>query len=203
MDTIDMAKTEDRRRFFRIGDELNLFYKRIDEKQANEVHRIPDNILTNCSLATALEMVSQDSAVLLRRLDKTLPEVADYFRLIETKIDLIGQAIVMQGCQIKENDTRNVTVSATGLAFECEEALKKGEYLEIRILLVSSMEVIVTYGKVIHCKNSSAGDDSHYPYVVGVNFINMKDEDRELLSRYVIKKQLQQIRDKKQVNTPS
>jgi len=34
---------------------------------------------------------------------------------------------------------------------------------------------------------------------VGVNFINMKDEDREMLIKYVVKEQLQQIRDKKQV----
>jgi hypothetical protein len=196
MDKIDMAKTEDRRGFFRIGDELNLYYKRIDEKQANETPST-DNILNNCSLATALEVVSEDSALLLHRLEKTLPEVADYFRLIEAKIDLVAQAIMMQGFQFKENDTRNINVSSTGIAFECDEAFNQGEDLEIKILLVSSMAVIVTYGKVIHCENRESGDDSPYPYFVGVSFVNMKDDDRELLSRYVVKKQMQQIRDKK------
>lgn len=199
MDKINMAQTEDRRRFFRIDDEVNLFYKKIDEKLVHEPHHVSDNILNSCSLSTALEMVSQESAALLHRLDKTLPDVAEYLRIIETKIDLLGQAIMMQGLQLKENDTRNVNISATGIAFNCEDELKQGDYLEIKLLLLSSMAVIVTYGKVIYCKHSQA-NDSRYPYFIGVDFINMKDEDREMLIKYVVKKQLQQIRDKKQIN---
>jgi hypothetical protein len=199
MDKINMAQTEDRRRFFRIDDEVNLFYKKIDEKRVHEPHRVSDNILNSCSLSTALEMVSQESAALLHRLDKTLPDVAEYLRIIETKIDLLGQAIMMQGLQLKENDTRNVNISATGIAFNCEDELKQGDYLEIKLLLLSSMAVIVTYGKVIYCKHSPE-NDSPYPYFIGVDFINMKDEDREMLIKYVVKKQLQQIRDKKQIN---
>lgn len=198
MDKISMARAEDRRGFFRIDDEVSLFYKKIDEKQVVEPHHVSDNILTSCSLSTALEMVSQDSALLLHRLEKNQPEVADYLRLLDTKIDLIAQAVMMQGFQVKENDTRNVNVSATGIAFNCEEALKAGDHLEIKMMLISSMAVIVTYGRVVYCKNGQS-NDSQYPYFVGVDFINMKDEDREMLIKYVVKKQLQQIRDKKQV----
>lgn len=198
MDKINMTKTEDRRGFFRIDDEVNLFYKRIDEKRVNEPHHVSDNVLNSCSLSTALEMVSQESAVLLHRLEKSVPDVADYLRIIETKIDLLGQAIMMQGFQFKESDTRNVNLSATGIAFNCEETLKQGDYLEIKMLLVSTMAVIVTYGKVVYCKPSQP-NDSQYPHFIGVDFINMKDEDREMLIKYVVKKQLQQIRDKQQI----
>jgi len=192
-----MTKAEDRRGFFRIDDEVNLSYKKIDEKQLHEPHPVSDNILNSCSLSTALETVSQESATLLHRLDKILPEVADYLRLIDTKIDLLAQAITMQGFQVKENNTRKVNISATGIAFGCEDALQKGDYLEIKILLTSCMRVIVTYGRVVHCQNSPSSD-SRYPYFVGVNFIDMKEEDREMLIKYVVKEQLQQIRDKKQ-----
>ena len=198
MDKINVVKAEDRRGFFRIDDEVNLFYKKIDEKLVHEPHHVSDNVLNSCSLSTALEMVSQESALLLHRLEKNLPDVADYLRIIETKIDLLGQAIMMQGFQFKENETRNVNISATGIAFNCEEELKQGDYLEIKMLLVSSMAVIVTYGKVVYCRHSQP-NDNQYPHFIGVDFINMKDEDREMLIKYVVKKQLQQIRDKKQV----
>jgi len=202
MDKINVMKTEERRGFFRIDDEVNLFYKKIDEKLVTEPHHVSDNILNSCSLSTALEMVSQESSLLLHRIEKNLPDVADYLRLIDSKIDLIAQAVMMQGFQFKESDTRNVNISATGMAFNCEEALRQGDYLEIKMLLVSSMAVIVTYGKVVYSKNSQS-NDSQYPYFVGVDFIDMKDEDRELLIKYVVKKQLQQIRDKKQINNKS
>jgi hypothetical protein len=196
MDKINIAKTEDRRTFFRVDDEISFFYHKIDEKQVAEPYSISDNILNNCSLSTALEMVSQDSALLMRRLEKILPEAADYLRLIDSKIDLLAQAIMMQGFQYKENDTCNVNISASGMAFPAQKAFKRGDFLEIKILLVSSMAVIVTYGKVIHCKNNKS--DSCQPYFVGVSFIDMKEEDKEVLIKYVVKKQLQQIRDKKQ-----
>jgi PilZ domain len=198
MDKINTARAEDRRGFFRIDDEVSLFYKKIDEKRVTEPHHVSDNILTSCSLSTALEMVSQDSALLLHRLEKNQPEVADYLKLIDTKVDLLAQAIMMQGFQFKENDTRNVNISATGIAFNCEELLNEGDYLEIKMMLISSMAVIVTYGKVVYCNNGQS-TDNQYPYFIGVDFLNMKDEDREMLIKYVVKKQLQQIRDKKQV----
>jgi len=198
MDKINTARAEDRRGFFRIDDEVSLFYKKIDEKRVTEPHHVSDNILTSCSLSTALEMVSHDSALLLHRLEKNQPEVADYLKLIEAKVDLLAQAIMMQGFQFKENDTRNVNISATGIAFNCEELLNEGDYLEIKMMLISSMAVIVTYGRVVYGKNGQS-NDSQYPYFVGVDFLNMKDEDREMLIKYVVKKQLQQIRDKKQV----
>ncbi len=199
MDNINMTTTEDRRGFFRIDDEVNLFYKKIDAKLVEEPHHVSDNILNSCSLTTALETVSQESSLLLHRLEKSMPEVADYLRLIDKKIDLLAQAIMMRGSDFKENNTRNVNISATGIAFDCEEVLKAGDYLEIKILLISCMTVIVTYGKVVYCKNSQS-NNSQYPYFVGVNFINMKDEDREMLIKYVVKEQLHQIRDKRQVS---
>ena len=202
MDKAHMSKPEDRRGFFRIDDEVSLSYQKIDAKQVNDPPAVSDNILNSCSLSTALEMVSQDAALLLRRLDKNIPDVADYLRIIDAKIILLAQAVMMQGFQARKENTRNVNVSATGIAFKCDEPLKEGDYLEIKMLLISSMAVVVTYGKVVYCKKSKPNDARH-PYFVGVDFVNMKDEDREILIQYVIKKQLQQIRDKNQAGNHS
>jgi hypothetical protein len=199
VDESNMVKVEERRRFFRIDDEVNLVYKKIDEKAAIEPSYISDHILSNCSLSAAIEMMSQESALLLSRLERNQPDVVDYLRLVDNKIDLLVQAIMMQGSQVKEKNTRNANLSAAGLAFESEEALNPGEYLEIKMTLVSCMAVIVTYGKVIYCKQNPA-NDSQFPYVVGVDYINMKEQDRELLIKHVVKRQLQQIRDKKEQN---
>jgi len=83
------------------------------------------------------------------------------------------------------------------LAFESEEALAVGDYLEIKMLLVSCMAVIVTYGKVIYCKTQN-NPDSRFSHVIGVDYVNMKEQDRELLIRHVVKRQLQQLRENKE-----
>lgn len=196
MEMPNMAKPEERRGFFRIDDEINLFYKKVDEMVVTEPHRVSGDMLSNCSLSVAMDMASQESAVLLRRIEKDLPDVADYLKLMDTKFELLAQALMMQSFEVKETETRNVNISATGIAFDCEDALKKDDYLEIKLLLASSMAVVVTYGRVVFCKDGTSNDSRH-PYFVGVDFINMNEDDRELLIKYVVKKQLQHIRDKK------
>ncbi|MGR9047003.1 MAG: PilZ domain-containing protein, partial [Gammaproteobacteria bacterium] len=114
----------------------------------------------------------------------------------DSKIDLVSQAIMMQGTDFKEKDSRNANLSASGVAFDSEEALAVGDFLEIKMLLVSCMAVIVTYGKVIYCKEKSPHDE-RYSHVVGVNYVNMKEQDRELLIKHVVKRQMQKIRENK------
>jgi hypothetical protein len=188
---------EERRRFFRIDDEVNLFYKKIDEKALTECSYISDSVLSNCSLSSALQMVSQESALLMYRLEKNYPDIADYLKMLDTKIDLLAQAVTMQVGDFKENNTRNANISATGIAFDSEEELKEGEFLEIKMLLVNCMAVIVAYGVVVYCK-SHQEQDKQYPYLVGVDYVNMKEQDRELLIKHVVKRQLQQIRSQKE-----
>lgn len=188
---------EERRRFFRIDDEISLFYKKIDEKQLSNAHRISDNVLSICSLSSALATVAEESASLHRRIEKIVPEVADYLKILDAKIDLLAQAVTMQGLKFEEHETRNINLSASGIAFNCDETVQEGDYLEIKLLLASCMTAIVAFGRVVRCQQNHSSD-SQYANFVGVDFINIKDDDREMLIKYVVKKQMQQIRDKNQ-----
>jgi len=174
MDKVNVTKNKNRRVFFRIYDEVNLFYQKIDEEQLTEPYLDVDSLANIPSLSTDVERGSQYSA-LLPGLKKNRPDIATPEVLFN------------------ESETCNVNISVSGMAFSCEEALKEGDYLAIKILLASGMAVIVTFGKVVYCKNIQAIDSQH-PYFVGAHFINMKDEDRELLTGYVAKKRSQQIR---------
>lgn len=160
-----MAKNKNRRDFFRIYDEVNLFYQKIDERLLTESHPNFES--------TDDERASQEAALQLPKLEKTL----------------LGA--MSPDMQFNDHKTCDVNISASGMAFNCEDALKEGDYLIIKILLVSSMTAVETYGKVVYCKDHHLSD-SQNPYFVGAHFINMKDEDRELLIRHVAKKRLQQ-----------
>ncbi|WP_031432665.1 PilZ domain-containing protein [Methylomarinum vadi] len=190
------SEQKERRRFFRIEDTVNLFYKRVDEKMVTALSHVSDDVLSNCSLAAALDAMSQEARIVGSRLEKNEPELFEYLKILDSKIHLVAQAVMMQGNEFGEHDSRNVSISASGLAFEVDEALHPGEFLEIRMMLTSCMAVIVAYGKVIHCKRNVAGGD--FPFYVGVDYVNMKDDDRELLIKHVVKKQMQQIRESKQ-----
>jgi c-di-GMP-binding flagellar brake protein YcgR len=99
--------------------------------------------------------------------------------------------------EFQESSTRNANISAAGIAFDSEESLEVGQYLEIKMLLVNCMAVIVVYGIVVYSKPNE-DRDKHFPFTVGVDYINMKEQDRELLIRHVVKRQLQQIRGQRE-----
>lgn len=195
----NVMKSEERRQFFRVDDEVNLVYAKIDKKQVMEGTYVSENILGNWPLSSALEMVAQESTLLLLKISKFNPDVADYLKIIDNKIELLAQALVMQSGEFTNNNIRNANLSATGIAFDSHEAFQNGDFLEIKILLVSSMAVVVAFGKVVYCK-SSQSESGHFPYTIGVDYVSIKDQDRELLIKHVVKKQLQQIRDKKENN---
>jgi len=169
MDKFNVTKNKNRRGFFRIYDEVNLFYKKIDETLLTEPQPVFDNLLNNSSFSTHIETALQNSATQLPKLERNRPDL-----------------------QFRGNETRDVNISAGGMAFNCEDALKEGDYLAIRILLVSSMTEIVTYGTVVYCKNNEL-NDSQYPYFVGAHFMNMEAEDRESLIKHVAKKRSRQL----------
>ncbi len=187
----------DRRRFFRIDDEIRLFYKKILANQLQENNASGMNAFGNCSLATALDMMTQESLVSLHRLERNDPDVAEYLKVLNNKIDLVARALLMQKMELSEQKTRNVNMSASGIAFDCEELIQPGECLEIKMLLASSMAVIITYGKVIRCEKN-ADMNKEYPYIVGVDYYRMPEQDREVLIKHVVKRQIQQIKEEKE-----
>ena len=190
----------ERRRFFRIKDSVSLSYRFIDEQQTKHPIQTTATLLDNCSLAAALELINEESALIHSKLEKIYSDFADYLKLLDIKINLIAQAVIglSNPTEVTASQTRQANISVSGVGFDCEELFKVGQYLEIKMLLVHSTVVITTYAKVIHCsKNLDALCD--YAYFVGVDYVNMKESDSDLLSKHVAKKQLQQIRHQKEL----
>lgn len=191
--------SNEKRHFFRITDSVNLSYRLIDEQQTKQGIQASVNLLDNCSLSSALNLINEESAVLYGKLEKLHSDFADYLKLLNIKIDLIAQAVLSlsDSEEVSANETRNANVSVSGIGFDCKEALKVGQFLEIKMLLVHSTVVIVTYGKVVHCLRNQDLNNP-YPYFIGVDHVNMTENDRDLLGKHVAKKQLQQIRQQKE-----
>lgn len=165
MDEVSMRKNKNRRGAFRIYDEVNLSYKKIDEKWAAHHQFTLNNIANDQSFSTDIDRLPQDSASLLPGLEDS---------------------------QFNERESHDVNISASGMAFNCDDNLKEGDYLIIKMQLESSTAVIVAYSQVVYCKHLDKSDDnlndSPHPCFIGTHFVNMKDEDRELLIKHVDKK---------------
>lgn len=188
----------ERRRFFRIDDDVNLFYKSVDERSIIAASKVSDDMLSSCSLITALDVLDQESRIIMFRLEKNDPEIAEYLKLQDAKIKLIAETLMRQGNDFNEGTMRSANISASGLAFDSIEAISENSFLQIKLLLTSCFAVISIYGKVIHCQKSDVIDGKQH-YQIGLDYINLKDQDREILIKHVVKRQMQQIRENKEL----
>ncbi|MGR8931631.1 MAG: PilZ domain-containing protein [Gammaproteobacteria bacterium] len=185
----------EKRRYFRVDDTISLFHRVIDESKIKSGSYVSTDVLGTCSLKAAIDVLSQEAAALVPRLERRDPEVYEYLKIIDSKINLIAQIVSEPENEFSKHDKREVNLSASGLAFNNEEAIEVGKALELRMLLTSCLAVIVVYGRVVQCKDISE-ENSRCPFQICVEYININEDDRELLIKHVIKKQMQQLRDK-------
>jgi len=79
------SRTDDRRDFFRIDDTVHLFYKIVDEGAIATRSPRTDDLLSSYSLVTALDILDQKSRLMMNRVERKEPEIAEYLKLMESK----------------------------------------------------------------------------------------------------------------------
>jgi len=164
MDIVNLKnKSLSRRRALRIYQPVDLSYQKVSSEAESG---------TNFDLTKAPEFLpaTENAAPIKPIAGQSLPESKNH-----------------------ENDALNVNISASGISFTCKEELKTDDCLTLRIQLLPSITPITVSCKVIYCKPSNPFEKDRYPYLVGVCFVNIKEEDTELLHKYVNKKRKQQL----------
>lgn len=185
---------EERRRFFRVNDSVNLAHKVVDDAILSASSHVSNDVLSNCSLSTALEILDQESQTLALRIERRDPELIAYLRIIEAKINLIGRA-VMPDEALSQREKQDVSLSASGIGFSNDQTLPVGALLELRLLLSSMLAIIVVHARVVDSKKRLTDDDQPV-YQISAEFVNLSDDDQELLIKHIVKRELHQLREK-------
>ncbi|SMF95440.1 PilZ domain-containing protein [Methylomagnum ishizawai] len=193
----------ERRRYFRIEEQVILSFKEISPREIpdlagfQEITELPCNPF---ALASSLELLSQESRFLLRKIERDAPDIAEALRIIERKVDLVTRVFMSREPDLAECLPQEINLSASGLSFSIDQTYDPGRVLEIKMVLLPNMVGVIAYGRVIYCRRNVtlAGQ----PYRVGVDFIGLSDRDREMLIRHVVRRQSQILRGQKQNGQP-
>lgn len=189
-----MQEAGDRRQYFRIDDEVDLYYRTIDPQQSPSNSQVTENILTDEALPQIMAATARDMHGLLKHIESTQPDIAAYLQLLNYKVDMLTDCVLRQHGHSSKHPPCQVNLSASGLAFASERELQYGEHLEMRIVLPASRALVTTCARVVQCRSNPDFDPKH-PYLVSVVYLNMSEEDREVLIKHVIKRQMAQIRE--------
>ncbi len=191
---LSVVTSTERRRYFRIEDEIVLVYRPVSPEDVPDSENFPRQMADQFSITSTLEFLTQESQAQLRSIQREYPEVAGFLQTLERKIDVLAQALLTRNNPLLDQPTRKVNLSAAGLAFDTGQAMSEGSVLELKMVVPPALVGIMTFGRVVYCRKNEDGPD----YRVGVDFLSMREQDREFLIRHVVKRQLSKLREQKQ-----
>lgn len=189
------AATE-KRRFFRIDDAISLSYQLIDETKAKE--GLKSTIPNEYSLAATLDVLSQEALRIVQGLEKQNDPLLELYKVLDAKINALAQTLMFTSSNIDMQSCQEVNLSASGLAFQQLNPLELGQNLVLEMYLPSTLALIRVYGKVVKCEPLQNGQ-----YSICVDYTDIKEADQELLIKHVVRKQWQQLQEKRSCSDSS
>ena len=184
-------EADDRREYYRIEDTIALDFRLLSGPEAQ-----PSSVLNDSSplfnLLSDLHLLDYESQHLLRHISERDRTLASYLKVINKRIDLLGQALTQNLLQ-DIGQPRQVTLSEGGAGFICNQALAEGSHLALKMVLMPQALGLLLRARVIHCQ--ALGDGQ---YEVGTEFEALTEAQRQLLARHILQKQALQRRQARQ-----
>jgi hypothetical protein len=177
------------RNYFRIDDLVGLELIHIDSRssKAAEHYFKSDKAVR---LSREFEQIDRDIHQAHRALGQNDKEIGIILRLLNKKIDLLGSTLVNDALDAKPNAKLQVSLSEGGIAFLAEHAYQKSDKFALKLTLLLEGQVLFITAKVI---DSTLQDDQKYR--ISLSFEQLKDADRQILARHILKAQSLSIRE--------
>lgn len=183
----------ERRQSFRIQHDLIFNYKPIDAHTAE--HSEPESAVdrsASVQLLSELRRIDTELAYTAKALKDQHRLLADYLQKLSNKVDLIARHSIFAGAPDKQHAER-ISISEGGVAFLCERALYKGNFLVLQIIFLPGYTPVIVFAQVSRC------DAEADKYRVAAEFHRLRESDRQELAKQMLKAQASQ---RKRLLTP-
>lgn len=177
----------DRREYYRIEDQVALSIVPLERDD-----EAGDSQLFN--LLGELSLLDFEAQHLLRQLGERDRLMGSLLRVMNRRIDLIGQAMA-QGLQAEFGAPQTVTLSEGGISFRHDQMLEHDALVGLRILLMPHGLGLLLDARIAHCQPLPEGG-----YHIGAEFEALTDAQRQLLARHILQKQAQARRQARELS---
>lgn len=185
----------DRRQFFRIDDTVRMQIEPVDADQlAAGIANLERGFDGNFTVMSSLAALTAQMAASMRRIESRDPDVASYLKALDQKMEILGRAFLAQESELLTSEDQTVNLSAGGVSLRSDSAMDVGQALEIRMLLYPSFTGLLSFGEVVSCVDMAQADNEGYAYQLRVAFVHMREQDREILIRHVLRRQSESLR---------
>ena len=173
---------DDRREYYRIEDTIALDFSLISIAEAHASEPLHDNSpLFN--LLSELHLMDFESQHLLRHISERDRTLANYLKVMNKRIDLLGQAVA-QSLLRDIGAPRRVSISEGGISFNHHKAVPAGSHLALKMVLMPQALGLLLRAQVVHCQRREDGQ-----FEIGTEFEALTDTQRQLVARHILQKQ--------------
>ena len=181
---------EERRRYFRIDDEVAMSFTLINEEYGGESSH-EDTVNLNQEFHVSLEIQIRQAMAEVRAQS---PKVAHLLDLLNQKMNLLRSSE-----QQAEAEPRLMpaNISACGISFTWHQPLNVNQLVNLSLYLQPRHDLIRTEAHVA-AVNDNPDPQTHEaePYVIHLDFHNIHNAYQELLIQHVVQRQGHQLRKK-------
>lgn len=182
----------ERRRYFRIKDQVALKYRVISEQEyADAVAGMPEPRPGLMSLANSFAASTRQIAPTVRRIRELHPEICRYLGMVNEKLDMLARAFSIAESEMAGWPTQRICLSAGGLSFDAQSSLPDRARLKITLVLFPSLVHIIALATVVRCRTRCNDEVGHR---IAVEFTDITEEDRELLIQHIVQRESRRLR---------
>ena len=194
-DVSQSGRTE-RRRYFRVADEVALRYRVLtaavaDQLREKQQTREP----SRPALRSRFAVASQRMEFVLSKIEENDPDVARCLATINEKLDLLAGLLAVEDSDLAKEPTRPVDLSAVGVCFPDTNAVDPGSMVEIELFLTPSLLYLALLGKVVRCEPVSDLGVG-FTHRIAVEFETPTEELHDLLIQHIMQKQVDRLRQR-------
>lgn len=185
---------QERRRFFRIDDEVIMDFRPITQEELDEWRN-------NHQLqGSELRQLEQELGLLLHQVRASHPQLGQLLELFNRKINLLhstrhGSDSETPTDRIGNSEARvQVNLSACGISFYTDEPLQAERYMLLNMQLKPSNASLALAGDIV-----SVNEVNHERgrYQVRVNFDGLKEAEQEMLIQHLFQLQSRTLRQQR------
>ncbi len=191
-----MELHHERRRYFRIPDRVALQARELQPNELADHLDAPANANQLLGLAQSFALQRERLMPLRRRIDKQIPELAEYLDMLESHIyelsGFVQQLVHEQSTTGPEAPTHDVDLSAQGIRFQSPEPFGLEAAVQLDLTLFPERISLVIIGTVVDC---GMNDDGTWNVALDFEFIG--DREREILVKHVHTVQLAELQRNK------
>ncbi len=183
-----------RRESFRMNDRVGLRVRSLSESQYRECRDTSSNMFEKRRILNGILANRDAQRSALRTIRDDDSTIAAYLQSIDERLEAMARLLSIEDNSAPDTPTHDVNISGTGMRFQHEEPLTRGGHLMLDLQLFPSRTCLSLLANVVRCTELPKPPRRGGRFMVAADFVDIHEDDRELLIRHVHDLQMDYVR---------